>query len=87
MSDERWSVNFPLMTEKQANDVASFLTDGVGLEFAYTYDPSEWFKFEMDDDSVRCIVAALETATLDDCSATFLEDCREWLAGRSASGD
>jgi hypothetical protein len=41
----------------------------------------------MDEDTVRCIVAALKTATLDVCSETFLEDCEHWLAGRATPED
>ena len=84
VSDRVWSVNFPFLTEKEAGEVASFLTDGVGLPFAYAYDPRQWFKFEMDEEGVRCIVAALKSAQLDECSATFLEDCEVWLAAQDA---
>jgi hypothetical protein len=84
MTEERWSVNFPMMTEKQANELASFITDGMGLFFAYVEDPSDWYHFKMDHESVRCIAAALKTATLDVCSETFLEGCEEWLLAYDA---
>lgn len=74
-----WAVKLPELTESQAAEIVSFGRDGLGLSFAYAYDPRKWMNLELDVSSVRCIVDALRTATLDDCSATFLEDCEEWL--------
>jgi hypothetical protein len=77
-SGSYWSVDFPGLTEDQANELLQHASK-LGID-GFTEDPGLFLTISMDRDTAAALCAALADKTRDPVSQGLLESVQSWLA-------